>query len=340
MAKGQNDFPPVVGGGPPRPLIDAEAKKLFTHRQVIAGILKYSVPEYGDMPLDVIARKCLQGGDECVPSLGTELILPFNDTLRLDLLFDVKYPNSSARWLLDIEIQNDCRRLDRLLSRGIVYLSGLICSEYGKFFNYPKYEQLKRVHGVWLCLASSAGRAGTVHNVRMAASASPEGGRLPPEETTDRMRLTLVHNCGDMRRGAKDVHGFLWALTAQGLEMSERERILTEVYGMTMTETVKQAIDDSERLWQNFYGRKRWKRDLKESEKRGLQEGKKLGLLEGEKRGLQEGEKRGLQEGREEVVVMMLKRNYDLAAIEDIAHVSRERILQLAEENLLLVNMK
>ena len=52
--------------------------------------MKYSVPEYGDIPLDVIARKCLPGGGEYVPSLGTELMLPFENTLRLDLLFDVK----------------------------------------------------------------------------------------------------------------------------------------------------------------------------------------------------------------------------------------------------------
>ena len=179
---------------------------------------------------------------------------------------------------------------------------------------------MKGVYGLWLCPSSPASRAGTVHSLKLTASVSPKGGRLPPERMMDKMRLTLVHGNGDTGRNAKGVHGFLWALTAQGIEMSERARILTEVYGMTMTNMMKESIKDSEELWLNFYGRKRWKEDLKASEKRGMLKGR--------------------EEGKEEIVVMMLKQKCSLEFIEKITQMSWVKILQIAQKNFLPVDEK
>ena len=82
---------------------------------------------------------------------------------------------------------------------------------------------------------------------------------------------------------------------------------------MSMTDTEQEASDDIEyEAWVNFYGPKRWQAKLDEYERRGRKEGR--------------------EEGQEELLAMMMKLKYSLAALEEITSWSREKILQIAEK--------
>ena len=103
---------------------------------------------------------------------------------------------------------------------------------------------------------------------------------------------------------------------------------------MKMTQEVEESIEDHEEMMMNFYGRKRYKTDMrrswKDGERRGLFKGEEIGLAKGEEIGLAKGEELGLARAEESIVLNMLKMKYPLEKIVRATCVSEDRILQIA----------
>ena len=116
--------------------IGFDAKRLFSNKQVLGRFAKACLPEFHDLPLETIIGECfdddysLQGKRrgaspaEFARGIGTEQILPQDDTLHLDLLFNAWIPGPDSkrqRQFINIEIQKDAKNLERLIGRGIIY---------------------------------------------------------------------------------------------------------------------------------------------------------------------------------------------------------------------------
>ena len=122
------------------PTADASAKRLFSLKQVAGYFLKECLPEYRGCALETIVKKYLAAapcdaaadgagaGPEYVRRLGTELLLPHDDILHLDLVFEALTP-SGGRQLVEMEMRNDSDKVDRLIGRGMLYAYGLGLSE-------------------------------------------------------------------------------------------------------------------------------------------------------------------------------------------------------------------
>ena len=95
-----------------RATLDANAKRLFSNKQIIARFMKALIPEYLHESLTTIMSERLADklstttpSPEFAKPLGTELILPHNDILSLDLLFEAHSPTLACnRQLINIEI--------------------------------------------------------------------------------------------------------------------------------------------------------------------------------------------------------------------------------------------
>ncbi len=320
---------------------DPSAKRLFSNKQVLGRFAKACLPEYHDFPLETVIRECFDDdlsfegrkgstpSTEFARSIGTEQILPQNDTLHLDLLFNVWVPCpvlGRRRELINIEIQNDAQNLERLIGRGIVYNSSIVCSEYGTVFRYPHYEMIEGVNAIWICPAAPSEWAGSTlcFNLNRAVS-SREERLVLPKAVYDKFRLFFIGANLETGVEKRDIHGLVWTLTTQSLTAAERKKILTEVYEMDMTEALEKSVDESEEWVYNYYGRKR------------VEQFREEGREEGREQGREEGREQGREEEKRKNVLHLLKMRYSVKRIKTILQLSEDEILRIARDNNVII---
>ena len=319
---------------------DNWANGLFSLKSVIAHVVKACVPEYASFSYELIANECLEDfqddSDHFDPEFAKALLtnrpLPNGFKMDCDLLFKLNPPMClRAEWkpqLLDIEIQNDSRKLDRCIGRGMLYASGLYYMEYDMIYTYPQFEDSWKVNSIWICPSAPDDRQGTILDFKTKMGCDPPGSCNPCIDFYDKLRLTMVNVGSESGLGQKDIRGFVWALTTPVLSSEERKKILKEEFEMGMTQTVEESIDVYD-WFLDMYGRKRYVAEIEQSERLGLEKGEKLGFEKGEKLGFEKGK-------REDVLNMLKKKKYSLDEISEITGLSEEEILQIAKDNNLV----
>ena len=299
---------------------DNWAKGLFSLKSVIAHVVKACIPEYTLFPLKLIEEECIDSfvdtSGRCNPEIAKTLMtrrsLPNGYMMDCDLLFMINPPKHVRKsWkpqLLNIEIQNDSRLLDRCIGRGMLYATGIYYMEYETFYKYPKFEKALKVNSVWMCPVAPEERQGTVLQFRMSGKNLPTGKFLPSTDAFDRLRLTFVNTGSIQGPVRKDICGFIWALTTTALSAVQRKTLLKEAFGMEMTQVVENEIDEYDWILES-YGRKRF-----ENEKKQCRE-------------------EGRIEKSESIALKLLEDNYPLEKISKVTGLDIPRILQLAKEN-------
>ena len=346
MADMSNDFAKIIKSGNGSLAKDLWAKRLFSLKSVVASLVKACVPEYKRFETTLITDECLEDFQDDMGRIHSDFAkvllttrpLPNGYDMTNDLIFELHPPKflrgKQKSQLLNIEVQNDSRKLDRCLARGMLYVSSIYYQEYGAIFKYPYYEKGWRVNSIWICPAAPRKYQGTILDFRTTRRCKPEGRCSPCRESYDKFRMTFINVGGKIGRGQKDIRGFVWTLTTPLLGVEERKMILQEDFNMKMTQEVEESIEDHEEMMMNFYGRKRYKTDMrrswKDGERRGLFKGEEIGLAKGEEIGLAKGEEIGLARAEESIVLNMLKMKYPLEKIVRATCVSEDRILQIA----------
>ena len=336
------------------------ANGLFSLKSVLARVVKSCVPEYSPFPIKIIEDECIdsftdtsgKNNPEIAQALMTKKPLPNGYMMDCDLLFKINPPkrlrDSWAPQLLNIEMQNDCRLLDRCIGRGMLYLAGIYYMEYEMAYSYPEFENALKVNSVWICPAAPPERQGTVQKFRMTGEEKPSGGNLPPRDFYDKLRLMFVNAGGSMQPWRRDICGFIWALTTLRLSAEARKTWLKEAFKMEMTQTVEKEIDEynwfRELCGHDLY-EKKMKQYYKEDLEKEREKGEKIGFVKGEQSGFTKGEQSGFTKGeqsgfvkgseqtKENLALKMLEFNYHLDEISRMTDLSMERILQLAKDH-------
>ena len=352
MEERPNRLSQIIDNGGKKLRVNNWANGLFSLKSVVAHIVKACIPEYMPFPVELIEEECFDSfidtsgacNQEIAKALMTKKPLPNGYMMDCDLLFEILPPKhlrgSRASQLLNIEMQNDSRQLDRCIGRGMLYLSGIYYTEYEQFYRYPEFEKALKVNSVWICPAAPPERQGTVQRFRMTAKDKPAGGDLPHHDFYDKLRLTFVNAGGSMRPYRRDICGFVWALTTPSLSAGTRKSWLKEAFGMEMTQVVEKKINEynwfRELCGHELYEAKMkqyYKEDLERERKKGEQSGFEKGEQSGFEKGEQSGFEKGIEQSKENFALNMLRYNYRLEEISKMTGLSMERILQIAKDN-------
>ena len=360
MEERPNRLSQIIDDGGKKLRINNWANGLFSLKSVVAHIVKECIQEYTPFPVELIEKECIDSfidtSGMCNPEIAKVLMtkksLPNGYMMDCDLLIEILPPkhlrNSWTPQLLNIEMQNDSRQLDRGIGRGMLYVSGIYYTEYEQFYRYPEFEKALKVNAIWICPAAPLERQGTVQKFRMSAEETPAGGRLPPRDFYDKLRLTFVNAGGSMRPYRRDICGFVWALTTPSLSAETRKSWLKEAFDMEMTQIVEKEINEynwfRELCGHELYEKKMkqyYKEDLererKKGEQSGFEKGEQSGFEKGEQSGFEKGEQSGFEKGieqsKENFALNMLKNNYRLEEISRMTGLTMERVLQIARNN-------
>ena len=147
--------------------LDAASKKVLSHKEVLAIILKDSVEEYADYSVeeimefieqDSITRKEVSPGrtNTTVKGDNAEFIELNEKTSYFDVCFTAKNPKISKGKIsvnlhIDIEPQCDYTPGYPIEKRGVYYLSRSMSSQLSLVTEKTDYNLLEKCYSIWIC---------------------------------------------------------------------------------------------------------------------------------------------------------------------------------------------
>ena len=237
---------------------DTNIKFLLADKQILSWILKYTLDEFKDMDvLDI--RNCI-GNDIDVdtksvePGLSnlgrikgtlTEDSVPGEGTIYYDIRFTVYCRDTEMKILVNLEAQmtSDANKLGyHLENRIIFYLARMISAQKQTEFFHSDFDDLKPVRSIWICMDSDV-MEDSIEEIGFES-------RLAYGNTKNRHKTDLIKGIiVNIRNEAADTlettpksGNRLIAMLEEILSKKtvvEKKQILTDEYGMIMTEELE-----------------------------------------------------------------------------------------------------
>ena len=150
---------------------DARVKRLVGHKRVLAQILIKTVDEFKGMNPKTVAN-CIEGTPyistvpvepgltNAVLDKNGQRIVGFNTEsqeineglARFDIVFYVRTKDGLSQIIINVEAQKDEPGEYEILNRAIFYVSRLVSSQKERDFENSRYDDIKRVYSIWVCM--------------------------------------------------------------------------------------------------------------------------------------------------------------------------------------------
>lgn len=286
---------------------DESAKYLLADKQILAYILKHSVAEFRDMPVEQVLD-CI--GDDV--EVGTGLVDPGLSKLssirgsnREDSVpgegknfYDVRFcaylKEDKTKILVDMEAQKstDPGKLGYHLGNRIVfYLSRMISAQKLTEFYHSDYDNLKKVRSIWICMDGDDEafiEEISLDNKRIL-------GDKPMLVGADLMKAVIVHIRGQVGKSdSKNPLIFMLEILFSELSVQEKKHILSEECGFIMTVELEGRIQDMCNISEVII-------------ERCMERGMKQGMERGIEQGIEQGMERGIEQERINAIGRMMK---------------------------------
>ncbi|MCM1184620.1 MAG: hypothetical protein NC337_14715 [Roseburia sp.] len=265
---------------------DEKAKRLLSHKSILAHILVNTVNEFKGMkPGDVEAYI---EGEPSIGSIPTEpgltntagnthgeRIIGFNSEnteineglIRFDIVFYVRMPHNSniesglSQIIVNMEIQKSVPSEYDILNRAIFYVSRLLSSQKGRDFEGTRYNDIKRVYSIWICLNMDENCMEYVHLTKETLLGNPRfKGKL------DLLNIILLGISDKLPEHTADyeLHRLLSVLLSKELPIKAKLNILEQEYDIPMESNIRKDVNVMSNLGQ---GIREWGREEGRAEK-------------------------------------------------------------------------
>lgn len=290
----ENQLGHVIGQTENEARYDKATKKLLANKIVLAHIMKGCVQEYQNCTVEEIAEKYIEGTPE-VGSAGvhvddtnretgdmihgsnTEDSTLTEGTIYYDVRFDAVAPRAKADGqeericlIVNVEAQNKFNPGYPLVKRAVYYCSRLISAQRGSVFGKSEYGKIKKVYSIWVCTRPPEKFENTITRYAI----QPETIVGNAVETSDNYDLLSAVMVCLGKPGTKNYAGVLKFLEVllSSRAAEEKKKILTEDFGVAMTETLEQEVREMCNLSQGVKA---------EGIQQGIAQGIQKGLAEG-----------------------------------------------------------
>lgn len=257
-------------------IYDESCKNILANKIILAWIMKSCMKEYKDCSIHDIADHYIEGTPEIsqrevhrdeapasdpgkIRGENTEDKAVNEGTVRYDIMFRAILPQGQEKveLIINIEAQKDFYPGYPLIKRGIYYGCRMISSQYGTIFTNSHYEKIQKVYSIWICFNPPEKRKNSI-NIYSVKEKSVVG--KVKEKEADYDLLTVVMICLDSGKEEKEgteeseILRLLEVLFSTERELKEKEKILENEYGITMTYEEKEEVEEmcnlSEYVWE------------------------------------------------------------------------------------------
>ena len=219
---------------------DTFCKQILARPIFLAYILKRCIHEFSNVDVFIIASKCIH--DISVNQKEVHRLSPFitqfeDDTLEegkavFDIFFMAHLPESDQDidFYINIEIQDDFYPGYPLSARGVYYGSRMLSMQYEDQIRGSRYENLKKVYSIWICLNPPKEERGSITEISLDKKVHVGYNRIRKEDY-DKLSVILLYLS---RESEEEILGFLQTLLDETIQSERKLEILEEEYGIVM----------------------------------------------------------------------------------------------------------
>ena len=228
------------------------AKKLITHRIILAEILKECVEEFGKYDIFFIKQNCLvgeirmDGGSAKQDEYSTIVKSDIKDEpageepVSFSLELDAVVP-TTKKWIrvsINIEIQIDKEFSCSVAGKAVYSLARMISSQKEMVFNHLEYENVDKVYSIWICPDLQCKNLNTVTEYGFERQRA-FGPVKEPVENYDKMKAIIITLNDEGMQNMVDIIRFLSTLLSTTERIEKRKRILEEEFHIPMTQEIE-----------------------------------------------------------------------------------------------------
>ena len=180
---------------------------------------------------------------------------------------------------------------------GIFYCARLLSSQLDQEFTNKsrdslKYDGIKKVYSIWICMDSLVNEQNSIVEYHMVPNTlfNEDNQRTLKAHRHDLLSVVMIYLGDNSMESDNQLVSMLTTLLSSDITKEKKKQILQDTYNIPMTIEYEQEVDDMCNLSEYV-------------EQKGIQKGLQKGLQEG----LQEGLQKGLQEGKEQAKIDLVK---------------------------------
>lgn len=304
---------------------DELAKHLLGSKRILAHILKGTVREFQEMnPDDIIplieqgpfistvpaepgmTNAAAENNGTRITGLNTENSEIHEGMIRFDIIFYVRMKDGISRAVINIEAQKDEPCGYHILNRAVFYTSRLISSQKERDFVKMKYNDIKRVFSIWVCMNTDENSLSHIH---LAKDDLLGTGRW--KGSLDLFNIVMIGIAENFSEnsGPHSLHRLLGTLLSAELPADEKLYILETEFDIPADDRIREDVSEMCNLSQGIF-----------------EKGEARGRAIGEAQGRVIGEARGRAIGEAGIILNMFKNGFTAEQIADAADKTVEEV--------------
>ena len=307
---------------------DEKAKHLLGNKMILAYILVNTVDEFQGMtPEDampyiegepIIGTVPVESGltntqseekGQRIIGLNTENSEINEGLVRFDVIFYVRMKDGKSQIIINLEAQKDEPEGYHILNRAVFYGCRLISSQKERDFVKMKYNDIKRVFSIWLCMNMDENSMNYIHltNDSLLGSYLWKG-------RMDLLNIILIGIADEFQEhdNKKELHYLLNVLFSSELSAAAKLKIMETEYHVPLDEKIREDVSTMCNLSQGIFEK-------------------------GEAKGEARGEARGKEIGEAGIILRMYKNGYTEQQIADATDKTIEEIKTIIENKEFLL---
>ena len=297
--------------------LDHTVKQIFSNRQILARIIKRTVPEFADIRLKDIEETYIEPGSNTISSvavernltniegLNTEDTSSNEGTIYYDLLFKAAYPGKEGQMIgmdINIELQNDYYPPYPLESRAAFYAARRLCSQLPHLTGGTNYGALQKVYSIWICMGNVPAKDADTITLYRFQKYDILNHIEVRRETYDLINFIMIR-FNDRSAADDDLIRLLQTICSNTLSSSQKLKRLQES-GIRVTDEIRDEVNTM-----CNYG------DMIENQ------------------GIHTGIQRGIRQGAVNIALKMLKNEESLEKIHEYTEFPIDELLKLAADH-------
>lgn len=286
---------------------DKNMKEFLADIQILARIVKYTVDEVSDLPIEEI-EQCIDGNSievgtipvmpgltnlGKVESFQTENAVPNEGYVTFDIRFVLNYKASELRIIINIEAQKstDVDQLKyHLENRIIYYLARLVSSQKEIEFFHSDYDDLKKVYSIWICMDTKKDEDSIS---KLSFRSENIYGKEQKFSEIDKMCgiVIKIRKSDNVEESKNRLIAMLEDLI-RNEEPEVKKQKLIKKYGMIMTVELERSVSEMCN-WSDVIEEIAFEKGMK----RGMEQGIEKGIEQGIEKGIEQGIEKGIEQG-------------------------------------------
>ena len=246
----------AVNAANDRAQYDERAKRLLSHKRILAHILVDTVEEFRGMnPKDVV--KYIEGepkigvvptepgltnvniDSERLVGMNTENIEINEGTINFDIVFYVRMKDGLSQIIVNVEAQKDMPTEYHILNRAVFYACRLVSSQKERDFVNKKYDDIKQVYTIWICMNMPEDSTDYYYltNKKVLGNCMWEGKQ-------DMLNIVLIGLAKELPHQDEkhELHRLLGTLLSKSLSQSEKLNIIEKEYDIPLEEDLRKDV--------------------------------------------------------------------------------------------------